>query len=150
MSVSTRAWLGACVAVPAVLALGTATNGMQQPAAAPARTVWDGVYSDEQSRRGQRLAQARCVSCHGDELAGGEAPGLVGDDFKAIWSGKPVVELFDKIQFTMPADTIGSLKPQQSADLVAYIFKLNAFPAGESDIEADKEKLAEIRISSQK
>ena len=34
------------------------------------KTVWDGVYSDAQSKRGQDLSKASCVTCHGEELAG--------------------------------------------------------------------------------
>jgi mono/diheme cytochrome c family protein len=39
------------------------------------RSVWDGVYSDAQARRGQALFEQNCVPCHGPALEGDrEAP----------------------------------------------------------------------------
>jgi quinoprotein glucose dehydrogenase len=91
------------------------------------------------------------VTCHGDELAGSDlAPALQGDDFRGVWSGRTAAELFDKIQTTMPADQAGSLKPEQSADLVAYMFKLNAYPAGASELASDMAALQQIKIASKK
>jgi len=45
------------------------------------RSVWDGVYTDAQARRGQALFEQNCVSCHGPALEGdGEAPPLSGGE----------------------------------------------------------------------
>ena len=115
------------------------------------KTVWDGVYSDEQSTRGQDLSKASCVTCHGEELAGSDlAPALKGDDFKAVWAGRTAAELFEKIQTTMPADRVGTLKPPQSADLVAFILKLNEYPAGSSELASEMPALQQIKITSKK
>src|SRR3989442_10485004 len=52
------------------------------------RSVWDGVYSDEQAKRGAPLYSQYCASCHGPELMGGEmAPALAGGDFSSNWNG---------------------------------------------------------------
>jgi S-disulfanyl-L-cysteine oxidoreductase SoxD len=116
-----------------------------------ARTVWDGVYSEAQSTRGQDLSKASCVTCHGNELAGTDlAPALQGDDFKGVWSGRTAAELFEKIQTTMPADRVGTLKPPQSADLVAYILKINDYPAGAGELGSEMPALQQIKITSQK
>jgi S-disulfanyl-L-cysteine oxidoreductase SoxD len=115
------------------------------------KTVWDGVYSDEQSKRGQDLSKASCVTCHGEELAGSDlAPALKGDDFKAVWAGRTAAELFEKIQTTMPADRVGTLKPPQSADLVAFILKLNEYPVGSSELASEMPALQQIKITSKK
>jgi quinoprotein glucose dehydrogenase len=115
------------------------------------KTVWDGVYSDAQSQRGQDLSKASCVTCHGEGLAGTDlAPALQGDDFKAAWSGRTAAELFEKIQTTMPADRVGTLKPPQSADLVAFILKLNEYPAGSSEPASEMPALQQIKITSKK
>ena len=37
---------------------------------AAARSVWDGVYSKEQARRGQAVYQQECAKCHGAEPGG--------------------------------------------------------------------------------
>ncbi len=34
------------------------------------RSVWDGVYTDAQAKRGQALFEQNCVSCHGPALEG--------------------------------------------------------------------------------
>ena len=122
----------------------------QAPASA-GKTVWDGVYADAQSTRGEELSKAGCVSCHGDELAGGDlAPALKGDDFRGAWAGRTAAELFEKIQTTMPADRAGTLKPQQSADLVAYMFKINEYPAGTTELGSDMPALQQIKITGKK
>lgn len=118
---------------------------------APGKSVWDGVYADAQSKRGEELSKKSCVSCHGEGLAGSDlAPALKGEDFKGAWSGRTTAELFEKIQTTMPADLAGSLKPEQSADLVAYIFKVNEYPAGATELASDMAALQQIKIASKK
>ena len=115
------------------------------------KTVWDGVYSDAQSTRGQDLSKASCVTCHGENLAGSDlAPALQGDDFKAAWSGRTAAELFEKIQTTMPADRVGTLKPPQSADLVALILKLNEYPSGSSELASEMPALQQVKITGKK
>ena len=123
----------------------------QQAAAAGARTVWDGVYTAEQSARGKEVATSTCDACHGEGLAGSDiGPGLRGEDFKSGWVGRTVGDLFEKIHTTMPANSPGSLKPQQSADLVAYIFKLNEFPEGTTELPSETAQLGAISISAKK
>jgi S-disulfanyl-L-cysteine oxidoreductase SoxD len=115
------------------------------------KSVWDGVYSEAQSTRGQDLSKASCVTCHGNELAGTDlAPALQGDDFKGVWSGRTAAELFEKIQTTMPADRVGTLKPPQSADLVAYILKMNNYPAGAAELGSEIPALQQIKITGRK
>ncbi len=149
---SPRYVFAACAALFVVSALDAAVAGARAAqGAAKTASVWDGVYTEEQSRNGSEVSKASCVSCHGDELVGSDlAPALFGDDFKAAWNGKTAAELYEKIHTTMPADRIGTLKPQQSADLVAYIFKQNDFPAGTAALAPDQAALAAIVIRSRK
>jgi mono/diheme cytochrome c family protein len=138
--------------VAAAVVFGAAavtSSAFSQPASG--KTVWDAVYADAQSKRGAEVSKASCVSCHGDELAGSDlAPALKGDDFKGAWSGRTAAELFEKIQTTMPADQAGTLKPQQSADLVAYIFRINDYPAGADDLASEMPALQQIKITGKK
>ena len=135
----------------AVMFVAAAINSSAFSQPASGTTVWDGVYADAQSKRGAEASKASCVSCHGDELAGSDlAPALQGDDFRGAWSGRTAAELFEKIQTTMPADRAGTLKPQQSADLVAYIFKINDYPAGAADLASEMPALQQIKITSKK
>src|SRR5688500_9619412 len=66
---------------------GTALRaGRQETKATADRSIRDGVYADEQARRGQALYRQECASCHGETLAGGQhAPALTGDYFLRGW-----------------------------------------------------------------
>ena len=99
-------------------------------AQAPA-TTWDGVYSEEQAKRGGPTYQTFCSACHGDQLLGQEAaPALVGDAFNANWEGTTLGDLFNRIRTTMPLDQPGALNRAQVADVVAFILQSSKFPAG--------------------
>ena len=125
---------------------GIVLEAQQAPAA---RTVWDGVYTDVQARRGA-LTSGLCTQCHGEGLEGGPAPELRGGAFLARWDNRTVGELFDLIRLRMPDDDPGSLPREESADLVAYILALNGFPAGAAEIGTTAEPLRQIRIAASK
>jgi mono/diheme cytochrome c family protein len=105
------------------------------------------VYSAAQAKRGETSSVQKCVICHGEELLGNEAPGLVGPDFLGHWYTQTAWDLFDRIKTTMPATTPGTLSAQESADLLAYMLSVNGFPAGEKELPSDKTALALIRIT---
>ena len=49
-----------------------------------AQTVWDGIYTAEQAKRGEPLYSQGCMRCHGQDLMGGEmAPALSDGQFKS-------------------------------------------------------------------
>jgi mono/diheme cytochrome c family protein len=116
-------------------------------AAQTSRTVWDGVYSDEQAKRGSALYAKECASCHGTELTGGEsAPALVGDGFLSNWNGTTVGDLFERIRKSMPQDNPGRLSRQQNADILAFMLSANKFPAGKAELDREAEALKLIKI----
>jgi mono/diheme cytochrome c family protein len=130
-------------------------TGAQQPSGTSAppsanvdRTVWAGVYNAAQAKRGEAVSVTSCVICHGDELLGNEAPGLVGPDFLAGWTTQTVGDLFDRVKKTMPQDHPGKLTDQENADVVAYILSLNTFPAGDKELSTDASVLKQIRITA--
>jgi mono/diheme cytochrome c family protein len=102
-------------------------------------------YTEEQSARGEASYTKACGPCHDDKSM---APALQGDGFLKNWSDKSVGALFDKVQVTMPLNEPGSLTDQQAADLVAYILKLNHFPAGEEVLPKDPAVLGSLTLSS--
>ena len=114
------------------------------PHAQSARTVRDGVFTDAQAARGQAIYQKQCVSCHGAKLEGLQGPPLVADVFVSHWHTQPLSDLAGKIRNTMPAGATGTLTPQQSVDLVAFILKSGGFPAGKTDLAADEATLGKI------
>jgi mono/diheme cytochrome c family protein len=113
------------------------------------RSVWDGLYSAEQAKRGERLATEQCVACHGDRLGGGEsAPPLAGDLFNANWDGVVLSDLADRIRTTMPLDRPASLSRQQTADVLAYMLSLASIPAGPEPLVSDAGVLGQIEFES--
>ena len=112
------------------------------------RTAREGVYSDEQAKRGQAIYKERCASCHGDALGGTVGPPLTGDEFMRSWGTQPLSELANKIRNTMPADKPGTLTAQQSADIVAHLLQAGKFPAGRTELGADEAVLKQVTFLS--
>jgi mono/diheme cytochrome c family protein len=151
MRVGTGRWtqlLGA-VAVVFAMSAGASVTSSAQAVATPV-SVWSGVYTDEQAKRGEVVSNKLCTSCHGPELTGGEAgPALVGLEFVSNWNKLTVADFYDRVHATMPADAPGTLTPQQTTDVAAYIFKLNKFPAGKTELPTDLASLKSIRIEGE-
>jgi mono/diheme cytochrome c family protein len=115
------------------------------------RSVWDGVYTEEQSKRGEAVYRTACAKCHGDTLTGGEAaPPLTGGEFLANWNGLTVGDLFERIRVSMPADRPGVLSSAQNADTLAYMLHVNQFPVGKTELERQTEILKQIRFEATK
>jgi mono/diheme cytochrome c family protein len=129
LSTHMRAFMLASLVVPVMLAAQ----------AAETRSVRDGVYSASQANRGEKIYRARCQQCHQIEQ-------FVGPVFMKSWHGTTADALYDAIRTTMPTDNPGGLKPQEYADLVAYLFKMNRLPSGESELKATKAALKQVRI----
>jgi len=109
------------------------------------RSLWDGVYTQDQAKRGEAVYVEKCARCHGAQLIGGDMnPPLVGPEFLSTWNTKTVGDLFDRIRTTMPADKPGSVSRQQSSDVVAYLLIANKFPTGSTELENQTEILKQI------
>ena len=109
--------------------------------AAPAdveRTVWDGVYTEEQAERGKVPYTEACAACHAPDLRGNtNSPSLVGQSFAFLWGGSTLGELFGRIQQLMPPNRPNSLPAQTYRDILAFILRSNIYPAGEQELTAD-------------
>jgi mono/diheme cytochrome c family protein len=101
------------------------------------KSVKTGVYTAEQAERGVALYKQKCASCH--------APNRFTDDlFYTSFAGKPLWEMFDVISDSMPEDDPGGMKPEEYADVIAYLIRLNGFPTGQTELPTSKEALALI------
>lgn len=96
-------------------------------------TVGDGVYNQEQAKRGRTAYDAKCASCHDGGTMG---PELWGDAFQAQWENQYVRAFFNRIQTTMPEDAPGSMSENDVLDVIAYVLQTNGFPAGDKAIES--------------
>lgn len=146
MRVVRERWMQA-IGAAAVVCVVSAAAAAQD---AQGISVWSGVYTDEQAKRGEVVANKLCTSCHGPELSGGEAgPALVGLEFTANWNNLTVADFYDRTHATMPADSPGTMTPQQTSDVIAYVFKLNKYPAGKTELPTDIAALKGVRIEGE-
>ena len=117
----------------------------------PTKSIWDGVYTEAQATRGKALYAEQCASCHGGELTGGEmAPPLAGGEFMAGWDGLTIGDLFERVRISMPQNAPGSLSGQQNADILAFMFSANKFPAGAAEMPKEAGILKQIKFEVKK
>lgn len=137
--------------VGAGLVLIVAPGPGRGQAAPPARTVWTGVYTDQQVARGAPAFAEHCALCHGAEMAGGAgSPALIGPEFMFNWNGKSVGELLVYVKASMPPGQPGSLTDQQYADVVAGMLKTNGFPAGQAELAPAPDASKDVSITPSK
>ena len=110
-------------------------------AAQQSSSTASGVYSEAQAVRGRDVYLGSCKSCHAPESHTGEL-------FRSRWEGRALSELFNYIRAEMPKNEPGSLSPQESADVLAYLLKLNRMPTGAADVATDSVALKAIRIET--
>lgn len=103
----------------------------------------DGVYTDEQAKRGRYVYSASCRSCHAPQTH-------TGATFAQWWRNKPLADLFTFIATKMPKNDPGSLAPEETADVVAYLLKMNAMPTGPDELYPDADSLKKFRIETKK
>jgi len=127
MNFSSETLRRACLAFVAMLAAGTGA----------VQAGDDAVYSEPQAVRGEALFQEHCAACHGARLEGNPAVALTGPAFRTRWEDgtHTLDDFYYIIRTLMPYSAPGSLSKPQYADIVAYILKVNAYPAGDKELE---------------
>lgn len=129
----------------AAVAVGLALRLAAPAAADSTRSVWDGVYTEEQARRGLLVYQQECQRCHGANLGGMEMAGpLVGPVFTSNWNGVNMGDMLDRVRMSMPQDRPGTLSRQRIADVLAYMLSANRYPAGKSELVRQSDYLRPI------
>ena len=124
-----------------------------QPAQQPTKSVLDGVFNEEQLKRGTQTFIDNCSVCHGQDLSGGEiAPALFGPNFMANWNGLTVGDLFERIRISMPPDN-----PDKMSSTAGHRHRLRdpqcqRLPHGQNrvgvqdgSLEADQDRTEEVR-----
>lgn len=128
-------------AVLAFLVTGESVAQDSAAAATAERPVSSGVFSQEQAMRGEGVYRTSCQSCHAKTE-------YTGDKFKVAWVSKSAYDIFDVIRTQMPEDNPGSLERQEYIDVVAYIFSINAYAAGSSELPGDDDGLKKVKIDN--
>ena len=112
-------------------------------------SVLDGRYTDTQADRGLSVYFEYCVHCHGARLEGdGDIIPSIGDrGFQRAWSMVSLGALYEYVSMSMPDDKGGgSLTLQQYADVVAFMLRVNGYPAGAEELVSSSAALRGIRI----
>jgi mono/diheme cytochrome c family protein len=117
-------------------------------------SVWSGVYTAAQAKRGEEVHADVCAMCHGPKLNGAgqsempPSPAIAGSTFLRKWFGQNVAALFVVVRHTMPPDAPGTLTDQQSADAIAHMLAVSGIPAGNRELPPDPNALASIVIEA--
>jgi len=104
------------------------------------RTTQSGIFTEQQANRGKQLFSNTCGSCH-------QPSSETGDAFDSKWKDHQLSDLFNYIGTQMPQNDPGSLDPYSTADLVAYMLKINDMPAGAAELTPDTLLLKNVRIT---
>lgn len=112
--------------------------------AAP-KSVWDGVYTQAQAKRGEAAYAEACSRCHRDDLSGYNSV-LLGGRFMDRWREDSLNSFFRNVQKTMPRDAPASLSDSTYLDIVAFVLQKNQFPPGSNDLTLAE--LPDIRVQS--
>jgi len=136
-----------CMGLPASFDVGAQSAG-----AAPPRSVWDGVFTVDQARRGEALYDSHCASCHqfGLEGDGLDVPGLTGPEFRQKWDRRTLMGLFSLVSMSMPQQAPGSLTPSEYVDIIGYILEKNAFPSGQRPLTVVPAELEGVSLEGRR
>lgn len=126
-----------------LVAAGAFAIGGASPASTSTR---QGVYSEAQADAGARLYATRCAMCHGRMREGTYETPALQERFIANWSKAPVKNLYDYLARAMPQFAPGSLKPEETAQIVAYLLRTNALPSGSQPLPTEGPALARIML----
>ena len=121
----------------AVVLLLTTLAAAAQDASGP--SIWNGVFTAAQAKRGNDAYQASCSGCHGSDLhaTDPEAVDLTGPGIRARWNGKTLNERFETIRDRMPPGNANTLGDKTYMDILAFILESNDFPAGNQELVPD-------------
>ena len=137
--------------VIALLIIGASQAALRAQQSDKATSVWDGVYTKEQAKRGETLYVQNCSSCHGPDLSGNdEAAALAGPVFLSSWDGLSVGDLANRVRVSMPPNNLGKLSRQQIVDILSYVLSFNNFPAGKTELDPKPEVLKLVRVEATK
>jgi mono/diheme cytochrome c family protein len=120
-----------------------AANG----SATSAQTVGS-YYTDAQAVAGQTVFASQCAICHGDSMEGKVGPALAGEQFLSVSQFQELTAgfLYRTMSKQMPKNAPGSLSKTEYLDVLAYILKVNGYPAGPKQLTADNSELNKIKI----
>jgi len=94
----------------------------------------------DQATRGRTVFLGMCRDCHTPEEQS-------GDKFAKRWLGRSLGDMYEYLITEMPKNDPGSLSPDDYANVMAYMLRINAMPVGTRELPADVAALKKIQIA---
>lgn len=119
--------------VPANLSGRRSVHAFGYTIAVSLAAMWPGVasaFTAEQAATGKTDYLGQCAQCHGANLEGTEAPGLIGQDVMGNWD--TAGGLYDFIAVAMPPAAPGQLGEDSYLAIVAHIMEANGAKADDT------------------
>jgi len=112
------------------------------------RTIWDGVFTAEQSAAGGGLYTQYCQGCHGKTGRGTPGgPGVTGANLNKKWEETSLLDFWTYAYNNMPPGAAGKIGSQQDyVNIVAYIMDMHGAEPGDSQLVWNEEQLGNIYI----
>jgi mono/diheme cytochrome c family protein len=90
-----------------------------------------------------------CITCHSEDGSHGDdgIPPITGPYFMTRWDGESIGDIYAFIAENMPRTKPGSLMPEDIADVIAYLLKLNELPAGPAPLSAEAVMLKTVMFT---
>ena len=117
--------------------------------AASGATVWDRVFTEAQTLRGEAAYGRSCAACHKEDLLGsGTAPALAGEAFFRRWNESTMDDVVQSTKSSMPQDAPSSLDAQVYVDIITYLLKASGSPSGSEELTAERDRLKLVRVTA--
>ena len=90
------------------------------------KTIADGVFTEAQVEAGKGVYDSTCSACHRM------------NEYRNVlraFQGNSVMNLWELILGTMPADNPGSLADSEYTNIIAFILSDQGFPAGDTELD---------------
>lgn len=106
-------------------------------------------FDRTQVAHGKTLYSSSCAKCHGPDLQGLSAPALRGPAFAPAANAKLTIGgVYGYMANNMPADRPGKMKPQEYADIMAYLLYSNGYSAGSTRLTDDNAKASTTPLNA--
>ncbi|NPT34891.1 c-type cytochrome [Paraburkholderia xenovorans] len=106
-------------------------------------------FDRTQVAHGKTLYSSSCAKCHGPDLQGLNAPALRGPAFAPAANAKLTIGgVYGYMANNMPADRPGKMKPQEYADIMAFLLYSNGYSASSIKLTDDNAKASTTPLNA--
>lgn len=107
------------------------------------------TFDRAQVAHGKSLYAGACAKCHGANLQGVNAPALRGPAFAPAANAHLTIGgIYGYMATNMPADRPGKLKPEDYADIMAFLLNSNGYGAGTTKLTPDVAKASSTPLNA--